>query len=222
ASNVKLFTLHFPMCSISIGATLLFFFSLGAATCAAQSTASPPADAATRANALYQQGLSVLKKGDLASARTAFEKVVRLAPQSPESHNSLGWVLLAQGEVDAAIAHFQTAVKLNPEFAQAHMNLASALADKKDLRAALRESQEATRLAPNDSETNHTLGRILDFSGEVAGAISELRRAIELEPQRAELHDDLRTRAVTIILHRPSRAEAIRMRRSTSYKIVLH
>ncbi|PYU54539.1 MAG: hypothetical protein DMG55_31195 [Acidobacteria bacterium] len=184
ASNVKLFTLHFPMCSISIGATLMFFFSLGAATCAAQSTASPPADAATRANALYQQGLSVLKKGDLASARTAFEKVVRLAPQSPESHNSLGWVLLAQGEVDAAIAHFQTAVKLNPEFAQAHMNLASALAGKKDLHGALRESQEATRLAPNDSETHHTLGRILDFSGEVAGAISELRRAIELEPQK--------------------------------------
>src|SRR6266550_2609726 len=106
ASSVKLFTLHSPMCSISIGAALLFFFSMGAATRAAQSAASPPSDAATRANALYQQGLSVLKKGDLASARTAFEKVVRLAPQSPESHNSLGWVLLAQGEVDRAIGHF--------------------------------------------------------------------------------------------------------------------
>src|SRR5947207_15727212 len=118
ASSVKSFTLHSPMCSISIGAALLFFFSMGAATCAAQSTASPPADAATRAKALYQQGLSVLKKGDLASARTAVEKVVRLATQSAESDNALGCVLLAQGEVDAAVGHVATQVRVSREFAE--------------------------------------------------------------------------------------------------------
>src|SRR3979411_3167842 len=46
-------------------------------------------------DALYQQGVRSLQKGDLAAARAAFEKVVRLAPNAPEGHNSLGWVLMA-------------------------------------------------------------------------------------------------------------------------------
>src|ERR1700704_6088696 len=45
------------------------------------------------ADALYKQGLRSVQKGDLVGARTAFEKVVRLEPNSPEGHNSLGWVL---------------------------------------------------------------------------------------------------------------------------------
>jgi len=118
---------------------------------------------------------------------------VRLAPKSPEGHNSLGWVLLAQGEIDSAIVHFRSAVKLSPDFALAHMNFSSALVRKGDVLAALREAKEAVRLAPGDSETHHTLARALDFSGDLDGAIGEFRRAIELEPQRAELHDDLGT-----------------------------
>jgi Flp pilus assembly protein TadD len=160
---VELILVHRRTHFFQLCTALLFFFCGAGVMCAAQSTGSAKADSASRATVTYQQGMSALQKGDLSSARTAFEKVVRLAPQSPEGHNSLGWVLLAQGEVDAAIAHFRTAVKLNPDFAQPHMNLANAFAAKRDLHGALRESQEATRLAPNDSETHHTLGRILNF-----------------------------------------------------------
>src|SRR5580692_11458524 len=101
---------------------LLFLFGAASATCSAQSPSSTDANSASRASATYQHGMSALQQGDLISARAAFEKVVRLAPKSPEGHNSLGWVLLAQGEVNAAIAQFQTAVKLNPDFALAHLN----------------------------------------------------------------------------------------------------
>src|SRR5207302_1016856 len=104
------------------------------------------------------------QKGDLVSARADFEKVVRLAPNSPEGHNSLGWVLLAQGEIDSAIVHFRAAVKLNPDFALAHMNFSSALSRKGDVAAALREAKEAVRLSPDDSEPHHILARTLDFS----------------------------------------------------------
>src|SRR5712692_7419511 len=114
---------------------------------AAQSTGSAKRSAASRANATYLHGMSALQKGDLVSARADFERVVQLAPQSPEGHNSLGWVLLAQGEIDSAIAQFRLALKLKPEFAQAHINLGNALVRKGDLQAALREAREATRLA---------------------------------------------------------------------------
>src|SRR5207249_10439422 len=87
-------------------AALIFLCCAGALKCAAQSASSAKADAASRASATYQHGMSALQKGDLVSARADFEKVVRLAPNSPEGHNSLGWVLLAQGEIDSAIVHF--------------------------------------------------------------------------------------------------------------------
>src|SRR5437899_1784595 len=179
-------TLAFRFCF-----ALLFLCCAAPLKCATQSASSVKADAASRASATYQHGMSALQKGDLVSARADFEKVVRLAPNSPEGHNSLGWVLLAQGEIDSAIVHFRAAVKLNPDFALAHMNFSSALSRKGDVAAALREAKEAVRLARDDSETHHILARTLDFSGDLDGAIGEFRRAIELEPKRAELHDDL-------------------------------
>jgi Flp pilus assembly protein TadD len=190
---VKLFLIHFrlPLLPVRILSLLLLIPPVG--LCSPQTPSSRREDTASKATAVYQQGLTALQKGDLPVARARFEKVVQLAPKSPEGHNSLAWVLLAQGEVDLAIGHFRTSVTLKPDFALAHMNLANALARKGDAAGALREAREAVQLAPGDSEVHHTLGRILDVSGNLEEAITELRAAIDLEPQRPELHDDLGT-----------------------------
>src|SRR5260370_1306261 len=132
-----------------------------------------------------KKGISALQKGDLASAKAAFENVGRMAPNSAEGHNSLGWVFLAQEQIDAAIRQFQAAVRLKPDFAQAHINLANAFLRKADTQGALRESREATRVAPEDSEAHRTLARALDFSQDVASATHEMRRATAFEPNSA-------------------------------------
>ena len=168
---VEFIRLHRRTPFLQLYIALVFLFCADAEIYAGQSAGSAKADAVSRANATYQQGLSALQQGDLASARAAFEKVLRLVPQSPEGHNSLGWVLLAQNEVDSAIAHFRAALQWKPEFVQAHVNLANALVRKGDLPAALREAREATRVAPDDSEAHRTVGRVLDFSGDFDGAI---------------------------------------------------
>ncbi|PYU05903.1 MAG: hypothetical protein DMG33_09625, partial [Acidobacteria bacterium] len=121
------------------------------------------AKVSTQAAGLYSEGMQALQRGDLISARSSFEKVVRLAPRSPEGHNSLGWVLLAEGEIDSAISQFRTALRLNPGFVQAHINLSNAFSRKGDAEAAVREAREAVRLAPQDSEAHRTLGRALGF-----------------------------------------------------------
>src|SRR6266849_3750962 len=88
----------------------------------AQQTKAP-----AQAEAIYAEGMQALQRGDLSTAETAFEKVLRLAPGSAEARNSLGWVLLAQEKIDPAIREFQAAVRLKPEFPQARINLANAL-----------------------------------------------------------------------------------------------
>src|SRR4029450_10776786 len=77
------------------------------------------------ADAIYRQGMKALQGGDLTEARSAFEQAVKLAPRSPDAHNSLGWVLNAQGQAHDAVAEFQTALRLKPDFLQAHINLAN-------------------------------------------------------------------------------------------------
>src|ERR1700716_1742142 len=88
-------------------------------------------------DALYTQGVRSLQKGDLAAARAAFEKVVRLAPNASAGHNSLGWVLLKTGNLDEAVAQLRTAVKLKPDLVEAHINLANALAANRDREGAM-------------------------------------------------------------------------------------
>src|SRR5260370_33284260 len=130
---MELIPVHRRRPFFQLSTALLLLFCAAAAMRAAQSAGSAKADAASRASATYKQGMSALRKGDLASARADFEQVGRLARKGPEGPNSLGWVLLAQGEIDSAIVHFQTAVKLNPDFALAQMNFSSLLARKDEL-----------------------------------------------------------------------------------------
>jgi Tfp pilus assembly protein PilF len=174
-----------------ITGALLFCIFLFPSVIRAQSEAGGKSAVSPAAAATYAQGIQALQQGDLAAAQAGFEKAIRLAPLSPEAHNSLGWVYLAQRKTQPAIAQFNAALRLKPNFEQAHMNLATALVQKGDAQSAVREAREAVRLAPTDSEAHRTLGHALSFSGDLGGASQELSRAIQLEPGRAELHDEL-------------------------------
>ena len=158
---------------------------------AAQQPGTKEADRIAQANSIYGRGMLALQQGDLKAARAAFEKVIRIVPNSPEGHNSLGWVLLAEEQIEPAIRQFHTAIQLKPDFPQAHINLANAFASKSDAPSAIREAREAVRLAPQDSEAHRTLARALDSSRDLNAATAEMRRAVELEPSRADLHDEL-------------------------------
>src|ERR1700687_1781574 len=97
---------------------------------------------------LYRKGLAAVKRGDLVQARTVFEQVVKLAPGSPEGHNSLGWGLFAQGQTAEAISQIRIALRLKPNFPAAYVNLANVLAHNGDLAEAESGAREALRLAP--------------------------------------------------------------------------
>src|SRR2546426_4890960 len=94
----------------------LIFFHAAAAICAGQSAGPAKADAASRASATYQQGLSALRQGDLAFARAAFERVLRLVPQNPGGDKFFRWGVLAQKEIDFPLSHFPAGLRWKAEF----------------------------------------------------------------------------------------------------------
>ena len=71
----------------------------------------------TQAKSLYAQGMDAVRRGDLSSAYASFHQVVQLLPNSPEAHNSFGWVLLNQGQLDPAANEFRASLSLRPNFA---------------------------------------------------------------------------------------------------------
>src|SRR5580700_3611557 len=110
--------------AVSAAAGLLSLLLAASGEC--QTPHEPTAQAVQKADSLYAQGMSELQKGDLAAARSAFEKVVLTLPASAEAHNALGFVLLTQGDLASALGQLQTAARLKPDFAQAHLNLSNA------------------------------------------------------------------------------------------------
>jgi tetratricopeptide (TPR) repeat protein len=147
--------------------------------------AAAPASAAATA---YQHGLEALKKGDLPTARTAFEKAVRLSPTDAASQASLGWVMAQQGESDAATTHLKTAIKLRLAFASARITLAGILAKEGKSAEAEQQLRAAVKSDPNNAEAHRMLGRTLSHQN-LEEATLELRRAVELAPERPELYD---------------------------------
>src|SRR3989442_9123766 len=90
----------------------LIFFHTAAAICAGQSAGPAKADAASRASATYQQGLSALRQGDLAFARAAFERVLRLASPKPGGGNSLLLGVLPPHGWASSGLHFSAGARL--------------------------------------------------------------------------------------------------------------
>ena len=121
--------------SLQTGAFLLAAIGVLAQSGVPQRRAAPQADTS------YQQGMKDVQRGDLSEARTAFEQAVKLAPNSAEAHNSLGWVLLSQGHIEDAVTQLKTAVQLGPKLLQARINLANALVRQRDLSGAETEAR---------------------------------------------------------------------------------
>lgn len=71
----------------------------------------------------YNRGVSMLKQGEWAEARKAFEKALEIKEDFPEAHNNLAYSLRKLGEEhwEEAMEHYDRALELDPELAEAYM-----------------------------------------------------------------------------------------------------
>ena len=82
-------------------------------------------------------------------AASIYQEVLREAPDFPEAHTKLSYMLYRTNDPQQGLIEARTALKLTPDNAEAHKNAGLSLATMRKFDAALAEYQEAVRLKPD-------------------------------------------------------------------------
>jgi adenylate cyclase len=132
-------------------------------------------------------------RGWVRPARPAFERArhwveqaVHLAPNNPETLQSLAFVLAMTGHAQDAITVAKSAIALNPNFAEAYAVLGFALIFCGDLEGGLAACRTAERGNPRDSRGTTYAAMALGFFslGDYARAIEASKKVLHQDPSR--------------------------------------
>jgi tetratricopeptide (TPR) repeat protein len=114
------------------------------------------------------------------SAIAHYEAAVRLKPDLPEAHSSLGYALLLAGRPTPAIAELREAIRLG--YVKAHTNLGNALAQTGDVNGAIAEQRQALQSQPDSPDVEVNLANVLTQADRVPEALPHYERALRLDP----------------------------------------
>ncbi len=167
------------------------------------------------AEAQYQLGVALSRKGEGEKAARQFELVLGLDPKFATAHYALGIIRQQQHRTPEALKHWREAARLAPQWPDPLNNLAWALAT--DPQPELRDGVEAVKLATRAVElagTNNvsvldTLAAAYAEAGRFAEATSAARQAqaAAVAQGRAELAEQIHQRLALYGSNRPYRQE---------------
>ena len=149
------------------------------------------AQANPSASTLYRLGTLLVKSGEVARARTAFERALALQPDLAEASNDLGALLAQQGEIDKAIERFRAAIAATPEYPDALNNLGYALLLTGRDEEARGLYEKALALQPDFPEALNNLGMLLGRGGDLDRAERYFRDALARRADYGEAANNL-------------------------------
>lgn len=133
----------------------------------------------------YNKAVRFIEARQYAEAIVELETALKLHPQFPEAHNTLGYVLNANGRYEEAIEHFRQAAE-NPNFkhrALAYANLGAAYTNTRQFTHAENALKKALELNESAS-TYYALAQIYAAQEKNNPALDALAKALALESQR--------------------------------------
>jgi tetratricopeptide (TPR) repeat protein/peroxiredoxin len=152
-------------------------------------------DDPSSAEALYGVGSVYLQQEKNVEAQKAFERVVEMRPNYPDTlpsaWNNLGLLAIREGRAEEAIQHFQKALQLSPDYLIALENLGNAYRQLKQWEDARKTLEHAVAVGPQDPEANYSLGMVFAQLNDVDRTSDYLRRALKLRPDYPEALNNL-------------------------------
>ena len=129
-------------------------------------------------------GTALYLSGDRAGARAAFEEAIRVAPDLPKPHFTLGLLAESERRDREAIEHFTAAVRLDPNYVEAQASLADAKRRTGQVQASLEHYQKVLSLNPAASQARFGYAMGLVRLGRYAEALTWLRAAAAMHPDQ--------------------------------------
>ncbi len=135
-----------------------------------------------------------LDAGDVARARAAAERFVRIAPAGALALYDAGLTALRAGDYGAARESFRALIAADSKYAVAHYDLGLAEVRREQLDAALGEFQAALNLSPHYARARFALASVLLRLGRRDEARGELERCAKdaVDPSLQAIATDLR------------------------------
>ncbi len=143
------------------------------------------------ASTLYRLGTLLVRSGETARARAAFERALALQPDLAEANNDLGALLAQGGNLEAAISRFRAALASTPEYPDALNNLGYALLLTGREEEARGFYEKALALQPDFPEALNNLGLLVGRSGDMDRAERYFRDALARRPDYGEAANNL-------------------------------
>ena len=134
----------------------------------------------------HLSGLVAQAAGQLAEARTRFERAIRLNPKVAAYHANMAVVLLGLGDAEGAVTCCLTALRRDPRQFGAMMNLGLALTQLNKPGEALDSFERALTLKADFAPLHANIGRLRHRFGEYELALAAYRRAAALAPEVAD------------------------------------
>lgn len=153
------------------------------------------------------EGNAAFARGDFEGARSAYLKVIDLAPDNLLGLINLGVVEYSLKKFEEAEAHLKRAVQIKLDAAPAWLTLGIIYLDQNRLDEALAALAQATLYDPRNPRARNYLGVVVGRKGWIDGAQVELRRAVEIDPNYSDAHYNL---AVFYLEARPPSTELAR------------
>lgn len=137
------------------------------------------------------EGYEAFAAGDYTRARSAYKKLLELAPDNLVGLVNLGMTEMAAGDKAEAEKLLLRAVKQRLETPAAWLTLGTLYMDSGRLDEAFAALAQAVRYDPKNPRARNFLGVVIGRKGWIDGAQSELRKAVEIDPSYSDAHYNL-------------------------------
>jgi tetratricopeptide (TPR) repeat protein len=137
----------------------------------------------------FHTGNALLKQGERARARAAFEQALQESPGYPQAHLNIGFTYYAEGNLEAAASAFRDELRLHPASEKAMYNLGVVSRDTGNTGEAVKWLRRALEVKPWFGEARSTLASLLLAQGTAAANRGRLPEALALFGEAVALDD---------------------------------
>jgi len=132
----------------------------------------------------FNYGTACEERGDLVTARDAYEKAISIWPEFADAHYNLAGVLAKQRQGAEAVAHYREALRLEPFNVRYMVNLAVALSDQGSHAEARDLARRALEIDRDSDEAWTALGTAALALGESGAGVEAYGQALRIDPGR--------------------------------------